>query len=245
MNDQNPTPPALPLTENHSTEPVLNQKATLSEIFECLLKHPHSLINTLRQNDAPPALAAKLLGLTFAAFIIFGLTLGSFSFNEQLWAAPLKILMGVIISAVICLPSLYIFTALTGTSLKLPEIARGLAAALALIAALLLGFTPVLWVFSQSTESEPFFGFLVLAAWLIAVGFGTGLLMKMLKHTQTTKTTPLRIWIGIFLLVTLQMSTTLRPLIGRADTHFTSEKRFFLEHWIGEMSPERTQVPKK
>jgi|GEM_PF-3441810 hypothetical protein len=39
----------------------------------------------------PPALAAKLLGLTFAAFIIFGLTLGSFSFNEQLWAAPLKI----------------------------------------------------------------------------------------------------------------------------------------------------------
>ncbi|MEJ6647443.1 MAG: hypothetical protein QNL24_09015, partial [Akkermansiaceae bacterium] len=71
------------------------------------------------------------------AFIIFGLTLGSFSFNEQLWAAPLKILMGVIISAVICLPSLYIFTALTRTSLKLPEIAQGLAAALALIAALL------------------------------------------------------------------------------------------------------------
>ena len=34
MNDQNPTPPALPLKENHSTEPVLNQKATLSEIFE-------------------------------------------------------------------------------------------------------------------------------------------------------------------------------------------------------------------
>ena len=245
MNDQNPTPPDLPLKEDHSTEPVLSQKATLSEIFECLLKHPHSLINTIRQNDGPPALAAKLLGLTFAAFIIFGLTLGSFSFNEQLWAAPLKILMGVIISAIICLPSLYIFTALTGTSLKLPEIAQGLAAALALIAALLLGFTPVLWVFSQSTESQPFFGFLVLAAWLIAVGFGTGLLMKMLKHTQTTKTTPLRIWIGIFLLVTLQMSTTLRPIIGRADTHFTSEKRFFLEHWIGEMSPERTPIKKK
>ena len=42
---------------------------------------------------------------------------------------------------------------------------------------------------------------------------------------------PLRIWIGIFLLVTLQMSTSLRPLIGRSDSLFTSEKLFFLEHW--------------
>ncbi|MEJ6581059.1 MAG: hypothetical protein QNL33_15890 [Akkermansiaceae bacterium] len=27
------------------------------------------------------------------------------------------------------------------------------------------------------------------------------------------------------------MSTTLRPLIGRSDSFFTSGKRFFLEHW--------------
>ena len=131
----------------------------------------------------------------------------------------------------ICLPSLYIFSALTGTSLGMKEIALGMAGSLALIAALLLGFTPVLWVFSQSTSSEAFFGFLVLVTWLIALFFGTGFLLKTLTQSGTTKTAPLRIWIGIFLLVTLQMSTTLRPLIGRSDTLFTSEKRFFLEHW--------------
>jgi hypothetical protein len=35
------------------------------------------------------------------------------------------------------------------------------------------------------------------------------------------------------------MSTTLRPIIGRSDTFFTTEKRFFLQHWGEEMSPNR------
>ncbi|MCX8238470.1 MAG: hypothetical protein OSB05_06585 [Akkermansiaceae bacterium] len=103
------------------------------------------------------------------------------------------------------------------------EIIQGMAGSLALIASLLLGFTQVLWVFSQSTTSETFFGFLVLATWLIALFFGTGFLLKMFAQTGTPQTAPLRIWIGIFLLVTLQISTSLRPLIGRSDSFFTTE----------------------
>lgn len=234
MNDQNP-PPLNKDNDPTNAEP-LSQKAGIAQVFECLLKHPHSLINTIRQSENPGLLIGKLVLLALGGFLIFGLTLGNFSFQEQIWAAPLKTIMGLTIATVICLPSLYIFSALTGTSLGLKEIAQGMAGALALIAALLLGFTPVLWVFSQSTDSEPFFGFLVLSAWLIALFFGTGLLLKMLDHTRTEKKAPLRIWIGIFLLVSLQMSTTLRPIIGMSDTLFTSEKRFFLEHWGIEMS---------
>jgi hypothetical protein len=207
------------------------KKDSLSHLFEGLLKSPSNLIEDIREDKKSRAVLGKLLIITLAGFLIFGVTLGSFSFHEQLWAAPLKILLGITLSTIICLPSLYIFSALTGTSLGMKEIIQGMAGSLALIASLLLGFTPVLWVFSQSTTSETFFGFLVLATWLIALFFGTGFLLKMFAQTGTTKTAPLRIWIGIFLLVTLQMSTTLRPLIGRSDSFFTSEKRFFLEHW--------------
>ncbi|MGJ8697584.1 MAG: hypothetical protein ACSHYF_14800 [Verrucomicrobiaceae bacterium] len=247
MTDTNTTPPELPEKEDHSTAPVLNKEAGIIEVFECLLKHPHSLINTIRHNANPTHLIAKLALLALGGFLIFGLTLGSFSFHEQLWAAPLKTILGLTITSIICLPSLYIFSALTGTTLGIKEIVQGMAGSLALIAALLLGFTPVLWVFSQSTSSEPFFGFLVLLAWLIALFFGTGLLIKMLDHTGTNKKGPLRIWIGIFLLVSLQMSTTLRPIIGRSDTHFTTEKRFFLEHWFSEMGapPEQSRLKEK
>ncbi|MDB4500799.1 hypothetical protein N9224_01320 [Akkermansiaceae bacterium] len=236
MTIEPPNPQNTPEKDDPTQSEPLSKKAGVIEVFECLLKHPHSLINTIRQSENPSLLIGKLLILALGGFLIFGLTLGSFSFHEQLWLAPIKTILGLAITSIICLPSLYIFSALTGTTLGIKEIVQGMAGALALIAALLLGFTPVLWVFSQSTNSEPFFGFLVLIVWLIALFFGTGLLLKMLDHSGTKKKGPLRIWIGIFLLVSLQMSTTLRPIIGRSDAIFTSEKRFFMEHWAMEMT---------
>lgn len=236
MTIETPEPPKIPTPADPTAAEPLTKNAGVAEVFECLLKHPHALINTIRHSESPGLLVGKLLLLALGGFLIFGLTLGSFTFHEQLWAAPMKTILGLVITSIICLPSLYIFTALTGTTLAIKEVVQGMAGALALIAALLLGFTPVLWVFSQSTSSEPFYGFLVLIAWLIALFFGTGLLLKMLDHTGTKKKGPLRIWIGIFLLVSLQMSTTLRPIIGRSDDLFTTEKRFFIEHWALEMT---------
>lgn len=223
----NTPPPQLP-----DSEKIVPQSETsFVQVFEGLLKSPKNLIAGIAQSKTPGAFTSRLLLLALGGFLIFGMTLGSFSFHEQLWAAPLKTVLGLAFSTVICLPSLYVFSALTGTTLGIKQIVQGMAGALALMASLLLGFTPVLWVFSQSTTSEAFFGFLVLATWLIAVFFGTGFLLKMLSQSGTEKKGPLKIWIGIFLLVTLQMSTTLRPLIGRSETLFTTEKRFFLEHW--------------
>jgi hypothetical protein len=234
-------PEDQPTTTPPPLSPPLKDDAPLLSIFEHLLKHPFSLVDNIRTNEKPGGLILKLSLVIVASLLLFGITLGSFSFHEQLWAAPVKTLFGVLFSAVICLPSLYIFTSLTGTSLKLIEIVQGLASALALTGALLLGFAPVLWVFSQSSESQPFFGFLVIATWLISVLFGTGFLMKMLKGSGTENSGPVKIWVGIFLLVTLQMSTTLRPLIGRSDTFLTTQKRFFLQHWGEEMSPNREE----
>lgn len=237
-----PEPPKTPVNQPQpaaatKTAPekkaVTPQKGTsFSEVFEGLLKSPDSLIAGIAQHGSKAPFLPRLLLLAFLGFLVFGVTLGSFSYHEQIWAAPLKTVIGLFFSALICLPSLYIFTALTGTSLTLRDIVQGLSGSLALIATLLLGFTPVLWVFSQSTDSEAFFGFLVLTVWLIALFFGTGFLLKMLTQSGTRNKSPLRIWIGIFLLVTLQMSTSLRPLIGRSDVLFTTEKRFFLEHWM-------------
>jgi len=34
------------------------------------------------------------------------------------------------------------------------------------------------------------------------------------------------------MLVVLQMTTALRPIVGRADTFIPEEKKFFLTHWF-------------
>ena len=170
MNDTNETkPPELPKTTPEPVITPLPAGANIIQVFENLLKSPASLIKTIEAGKDSKNLIIKLLILIAIGFFIFGITLGSFSFGTQLWAAPLKTLIGITIASIICLPSLYIFSSLTGTNLKLAEIAQGIAASIALMAALLLGFTPVLWVFSQSTESEAFFGTLVIITWIITI----------------------------------------------------------------------------
>jgi hypothetical protein len=51
-------------------------------------------------------------------------------------------------------------------------------------------------------------------------------------HSQARSSAGLNTWIVIFILVTLQMCTALRPIIGRADTFLPTEKRFFINHWF-------------
>src|SRR5260370_41064186 len=97
---------------------------------------------------------------------------GTFCRGAQVWAAPVKIAGGLLFSALICLPSLYIFSCLGGSKARLVEVVGLVAGLLLLMTVLLIGFAPVAWVFSQSTESVAAMGALHLAFWLISTCFG-------------------------------------------------------------------------
>ena len=128
---ENPTLPE-PIVPPTLPEPIVPLRGTsYSEIFEGLLKAPKSLIAAFSENKEGTPFLKKLIVLAALGFLVFGVTIGSFSYHEQLWAAPLKTLIGIIFSSLICLPSLYIFAALTGTPLKLKDIVQGMAGALA------------------------------------------------------------------------------------------------------------------
>ena len=102
-------------------------------------------------------------------------------------------------------------------------------------AVMLIGFAPVAWVFSQSTNSLFFMGMLHIVFWLIGLRFGSRLLRKTLSRMGAERADYLRVWTLIFLLTSLQMTTALRPIIGTADEFITHEKRFFLSHWVKTM----------
>jgi hypothetical protein len=51
-------------------------------------------------------------------------------------------------------------------------------------------------------------------------------------HAEAKSQAGVNVWICIFLLVALQMTTALRPIIGTADTFFPTEKKFFIGHWF-------------
>jgi hypothetical protein len=163
---------------------------------------------------------------------VYGLVLGTFSGGTQLWAAPLKAVLGLAVSALICLPSLYIFACLGGARVRLKEVIGLLAGLAALMSLLLVGFAPIAWVFGQSTESVVWMGFLHLAFWIVATAFAFRLFFAGFRALGESGGLGLKAWTLLFILVVLQMTTALRPFLGTSSSLLPVEKRFFLTHWV-------------
>jgi hypothetical protein len=198
--------------------------------IEGVLREPRRLLFQLRENRGS-GLSLRLLLAALGCALLYGLVMGSFSMGEQLWAAPLKVAGGFLLSLLICLPSLYIFACLSGVQARLGEIFGFACGSLLVLTLLLVGFAPVAWLFAQSTQSLAWMGALHLVFWFIASLFGLRFLRAGFIHSQARHQFGLGTWMAIFLLVMLQMTTTLRPLIGKNDSLLPREKKFFLTHW--------------
>ena len=205
-------------------------------LIDILLKKPGKLVYEIINNSKTNKHLFILFIVSFISMMIFGIVNGLFSGGIQIFFAAVKYPLGLFISAIICLPSLYIFLSLTGLDLKLRSVIGIFLFSITLISILLVGMAPVLWIFSQSTEQATFMGALNFVFWIISIIFGFNLLIRILKFLSKKEAGFIVVWVIIFVLVTFQMSTTLRPLIGKSDTFITHEKRFFIDHWFGKKS---------
>jgi hypothetical protein len=245
MNEPNPLPP-FPADSAPLPPPPLQGPRPLGEdpgerepfphtfaAIESILRQPRRLMYRLRQPGAGRIIGAMLF-VSVVCALVYGVVAGTFSGGMQLWAAPVKIAAGLMLSAAICLPSLYIFACLSGSQARLAEVCGLLTGLLMLMTILLVGFAPVAWIFSQSTESIAWMGTLHLSFWLVATLFGVRFLKNGFTHTGAKSEAGVNVWIIIFLLVALQMTTALRPILGKADTFLppAGEKQFFVGHWF-------------
>ncbi len=221
MNTPCPQPPPL--------DAPLPEKLDSKILFEALLRRPDALVTRLAAPNHRATGRFALMALI--SILLFGIVLGCFAKHEQLWAAPTKIATGLLFSALICFPSLYIFATLAGAKIGIAQLAACLAGALALAGLLLLGFAPAIWIFAESTDSLGFMGTLAIGSWVIAVSFALRFLKAVISTSGGTQKSPWYIWSSVFLLVTLQMTTSLRPILGRSNHLLTQEKKFFLHHW--------------
>jgi len=241
MNEPNPVPPQIPpqipsyvspsgprqLGDDPSDRvPIPYALAAI----DAILRHPRRVMFQLRQPGAG-RLVASMVSASVVCCLIYGLVAGTFSGGSQLWVAPVKIALGLMISAMICLPSLYIFTCLSGSQARLIEIAGLLAGLLMLMTVLLIGFAPVAWIFSQSTDSLAWMGALHLIFWFIATIFGLRFLEAGFSQSNARSHAGFYTWVVIFLLVAVQMTTALRPILGKSDSFLPREKQFFVAHW--------------
>jgi hypothetical protein len=229
-----------PPTQNRSSKPPpipgrfafepMGHGASPPLVIEALLKFPGRIIHEL-QNNWRAALPLWLVSLALLGMMAYGVVVGSFSGGAQLWIAPAKIAAGTMLSILICLPSLYIFTCLSGIDAQLRTVTGVLFAVVSLSALLLIGFAPIAWIFSQSTDSVAFMAALHIGLWAIGIMFGLRLLEAMGHLLGGSARNHLKFWSVIFIVVCLQMMTTLRPIVGTSDRFLPREKKFFLAHW--------------
>lgn len=191
-----------------------------------LLKRPGGVLYELKSGRFGPVCSALFL-VAFLSLAVYGFVAGSLSGGDQLVLAPAKIIIGTALCVLICLPSLYIFLCLSGVDAHVREVAGELLASVCLTSLLLIGFAPVAWVFSQSTDSVPLMGFLHILFWTVALWFGLRLIGR---SSPGAGGSGLTVWIIIYVVVSLQMMTSLRPIIGHAPTVLPTEKQFFLQH---------------
>lgn len=259
MNEQNPVPPSFqapvppippvpPRRTDWQQKPLGSEPDDVVPVrgfvaaIESLLRQPRRVMFQLRQPGGGYLVLVMLL-IGVVCSLVYGFVAGTFSGGDQLWAAPVKIAGGLLFSAFICLPSLFIFACLSGAQTRLVEVAGLIAGLVALLSVLLVGFAPVAWVFSQSTESLPAMGALHIAFGLVAMFFGLRFLSAGFRHFSAQSNAGLNFWIVIFLFVALQMTTALRPIIGTAPDFLQKEKKFFLSHW-GDCFRQSVEAPK-
>src|SRR5262249_30195842 len=93
-------------------------------------------------------------------------------------------------------------------------------------------------------QSVVWMGALHLAFWAVATVFGLRFLSSGFAHSQARSQAGLNVWMILFVLVVLQMTTALRPLIGKSNTFLPTDKKLFLAYW-GECMEDAARTEKR
>jgi len=209
----------------------MGTRPTAARVIDALLKKPGVITYEIVAGRRT-TVSMLLLAALMVCLLSYGLVMGFFSGAQQLWIVPAKTTLGFLLSGLLCLPSLYILSSLAGARQSLGEMASLLLAAMALCAMLLLGFAPITWVFSQSTEATQFMGGLHILFLGVSLWFSLQLLRATLEFLNKRALPTVATWCVIFAVVLLQMCATLRPLVGPFEGYELGEKKLFLVHWL-------------
>ena len=222
----------------------MEQRATPFSVVDALLKHPGRIVFEIMKGNTG---RMGLLLFVIAAICVagYGLIMGSFSGDAQYWTAPAKLVVGTFLSGLICLPSLYILTSLSGGNQSLSEAIGILLVSLALSGILLIGFAPIAWIFSQSTDTVVFMGVMHVLFWLVGTFFGLRTLAASFSFLNKRQLHILLLWSAIFMAVSFQMATALRPLVGPFNGYELAKKKFFLSHWNDGLNRRLEQTDKQ
>lgn len=200
-----------------------------------------ALDQLLRKPDEAETLnpLALLIG-AILCYVLYGVAAGFFQGGWGIGLAVMKVPLIILGSLALCVPSLYVFTALSGADYTPGSFASALAGFCGVAGLLLLALMPVIWLFSVSTISLWFVMWLHIAVWIVTLLFAH----RFLARTAPRAHGAIVVWLILLFFVSLQMTTYARPVLWRGGNEplFATEKKSFFGH-LGEVVDWSPTIP--
>ena len=218
--------------EEQLPPPVSTELMHTNSVLVNLLKSPEAVVNDIADNKNTFNMAVWLLVCGLICHAVFGFAIGLFGGLGVGLMAGLKAPLIALCSLALCLPSLYVFSCVGGAPLTIKQTFMLGSSCLAMIGFLLIGLAPVAWLFAVSTDNLPFVVVLNFLVWLIAVGFVVKFISKLKHNILFERLVGIQFWLIILIIVTLQMVTSMRPILAQPEgSWWRSEKIFFINHF--------------
>ena len=246
------TPPPLPASSASATPepapapvPVPDASVAPGSLSE-LLKTPDLYSLGIVGGVSLGTRIAASLAAAAAGFALFFFAAGFFASWQVALLDAVKGAGIALFAFALCLPSLYVFSCVSGATLRAGQIVAAGAACLAMAGMLLAALAPVLWLFAVSSSSA---AFVVVLAVLLAIPAASYAMRPAagLQRVGGIRTSAgLRLWFAVLAIVALQTVTLLRPMLAApaapdaegadpaaktAEKSPEPKKMFFLEHF--------------
>lgn len=171
---------------------------------------------------------SAMLTSSFVLFAIYGAIIGSFHSGLQALSSAIKLPILYLLTLMICLPTLYIFSALFGAQRSLKQYFAYLLTAATVIGLLLCGFAPVTLFFLTTIGVSDYSFFLLLNIFFFGLTgiIGIGFLYQVLRPIEKIdgdgtvdpnfkiRRNILRFWLVLYGFVGSQLGWILRPFFG-------------------------------
>ena len=198
-----------------------------------LLRDPKGFLKYVCECPDEKRLVASMLAAVVIGWGLLGLSLGFFVGWQVALLDAGKMIGAVVFSYVLCMPSLYVFSSLSGMFLDIQRISAIGLSAVATMGCVMAALSPIIWLFSVSTTSVHFMVMLGLGSGAAALFFGLRALQNVRGAKICSSSTGLYAWIGVFVVVCLQFITIMRPMLSPLDAERSPKgKCFFLQHFM-------------
>ena len=231
--------PTIPLPSNEPREEVEEVGSV-----RMLLKSPHNFARMVAQDRFDWQPIAVLFATSLGFYSLYGLAMGVFAGGNSLWQAALKAPLVLFGALAFCAPALYVMLSMARIVVSGRQVAAMLAGLSGLSSGIMLCFAPITCLFGASTSSLGFMIGLHIVVWTIALCCGLGLMAQVVPG-GFRECKVLLAWSTLFLVVSAQMLTYCRPILGVAVNKQFREKdpKFFFQHFYANVVGSRPTTP--